>query len=189
MKVLHVSDVHCAAEKLKGVLRREEYDLVVATGDFECLSVVHALEEAKAPVLAVTGNLDDPEIADLLEELGYSVENKVREVNGKRFAGLSGQEPRTSAELLMRLEFDVLLSHYPPKGVVDKAWNGAHIGLVEVRKLVEEKSPEFVHCGHVHEARGWDALGQTLVVNPGPLKWGYYALVDYENKTVDFKRA
>ncbi len=187
MKVLHVSDIHCASEKLKKVLEKEEYDLVVASGDFECLSTVYALEKSKAPVLAVTGNLDDPEIADVLEELGFSVENAVREVGGLKFAGLSGQEPRTSAEILSKLEFDVLITHYPPKGVVDRAWSGAHIGLWEVRRLVEEKQPLFVHCGHVHESKGWGTLGRSLVVNAGPLKAGSYAVIDYKSRKIDFK--
>jgi Icc-related predicted phosphoesterase len=42
-----------------------------------------------------------------------------------------------------------------------------------------------VHCGHVHESRGYVTLDGTLVVNPGPLKLGYYAIVDYgENKAI-----
>ena len=188
MRVLHVSDVHCASDKLKKVLEKEEYDVVVATGDFECLSAVYALDKAKAPVLAVTGNLDDPEVADVLEELGYSVENEVREVKGVKFAGLSGQEPRTSAEILRNLEFDVLLTHYPPKGLVDRSWSGVHIGLFEVRRLVEEKQPSFVHCGHVHESAGWAELGRSLVINAGPLRSGRYALVDYSERRADFKR-
>ncbi|NPA84723.1 MAG: metallophosphoesterase [Crenarchaeota archaeon] len=188
MRVLHVSDIHCATHKLRKVLQEEEYDVVVATGDFECLSAVNALEDARAPVLAVTGNLDDPEIADVLEELGYGVENDVREVNGFKFAGLSGQEPRTSVEILRNLSFDVLLSHYPPKGAVDRAWNGAHIGLIEVRRLIEEKEPKYVHCGHVHESQGWDFVGNSLVVNAGSLRSGNYAVVDYNEKKVHFKR-
>ena len=188
MRVLHVSDVHCATDKLRKVLSEEEYDLVVVTGDLECLSVVNALESSKAPVFAVTGNLDDPEIADVLEEMGYNLENKVKEFGGLKFAGLSGQEPRTSVEILKNYEFDVLLTHYPPKGTVDRAWNGARIGLLEVRKLVEEKQPAFVHCGHVHESKGWARLGRSLVVNAGPLRSGSYALVDYGSGRVDFKK-
>ncbi len=184
MRVLHVSDIHCNYEGLRRVLKHEEYDIVFVTGDFECLEAVRVLEEAKTQVYAVTGNLDDPRIADLLEELGMSVENKVVEFEGFRIAGVSGQEPKTSVKLLMNKDFDVLLSHYPPKGFVDRAWSGVHIGLPEIRELCEMKKPLVIHTGHVHEARGVDKCGNTIVVNPGPLRYGYYAIVRYEEEII-----
>ncbi|ALU11881.1 metallophosphoesterase [Ignicoccus islandicus DSM 13165] len=189
MKVLHVSDVHCYDELLEKVLEDEEYDLVVATGDFECLSTAEKLSKAKAKVLAVTGNSDDPQIADYLEDTGMSVENKVVTFRGLKFAGVSGQDPRTSLKKLIGEEFDVLLTHYPPKGVVDLAWTGNHIGSNSVRKLVEEKEPLVVHCGHVHEARGWDKLGRTIVINSGSLEEGWYAIIDGEKLRIIFKNA
>lgn len=182
MRVLHVSDVHCNYKGLRKVLKEEDYDAVFATGDFECLEAVRALEEAKAKVFAVTGNLDDPRIADLLEELGMSVENKVVEFKGFKVAGISGQEPKTSVKLLMKEDFDILLSHYPPKGFVDRAWSGVHIGLPEVKELCELKAPIAIHSGHVHEARGVDKCNNTVVINPGPLRHGYYAIVRYDGE-------
>ncbi len=187
MRVLHVSDVHCFDELLGKVLLEEEYDLVIATGDFECLSTAEKLSEAKSKVLAVTGNLDDPQIADYLEETGMSVENRVETFRGLRFAGVSGQDPRTSVKKLRNFDFEVLLTHYPPKGVVDVAWSGNHIGSNSVRELVIEKEPMFVNCGHVHEARGWDKLGKTLVVNAGALKEGWYAVIDGKDLVILFK--
>jgi len=159
------------------VLENEEYEMVIATGDFQCLSTVNILSKySKTEVLAVTGNLDDPQIADELDYLGFNVENKVKVFGGITFAGVSGQSPLTSIKQLNEKDFDVLLSHYPPKGVVDRAWSGTHIGLAELKELIELKKPLLVSCGHVHESRGYDLLNGTLVVNSGALKDGYYAI-------------
>ncbi len=46
-----------------------------------------------------------------------------------------------------------------------------------MRKLIEDIKPLVVLCGHVHESRGIDKLGSTVIVNPGPLASGYYAIV------------
>ncbi|WP_243678145.1 hypothetical protein [Vulcanisaeta distributa] len=73
----------------------------------------------------------------------------------------------------------ILVSHYPPYGTsVDRAWSGAHIGSKSVRKFVEDIKPLAVLCGHVHESRGIDRLGNTIIVNPGPLANGYYAIIN-----------
>ncbi len=183
MKILHLTDIHCSP--VKRILEKEEYDVVVVSGDIECL---HVLEELKGhQVLAVTGNLDDPYIADVLENLGFSVENEVREYDGVKFAGVSGQDPYTSVKKLMEYDFDILITHYPPYKTVDKAWSGVHIGLREVRELVEVKRPKLVLCGHVHESPGAVTLNETLVVNPGPARDGRYAIIEYPHR-VTLKR-
>ncbi len=181
MRILHVSDIHCNTEKLVKVLKEEDYELVAATGDFSCLEAVRALEKATGHVLAVTGNCDDPWIADELERRGMSIENKVKDVSNLLFAGVSGQSVETSVRLLNDKSFDILLSHYPPKGCVDIAWSGVHIGLEEVRELVIRKEPILVLSGHVHESRGYCKLGNTLVVNAGPLMNGNYAIINIDN--------
>ncbi|UXD21419.1 metallophosphoesterase [Ignicoccus pacificus DSM 13166] len=173
---------------MRKVLNEEEYDLVVVSGDLECLSTVRALEEARSETLAVTGNLDDPQIADELERLGYSIENKVVEVGDLRFAGVSAQSIETSVNIIRKKNFDVLVSHYPPKGILDRAWSGAHIGLYEIRELLEEKRPKLALVGHVHESRGYQFFSETLVVNPGPLRDGYYAIVIADQGRVVLKR-
>jgi putative phosphoesterase len=189
MKILHLSDIHCNALALRRVLNKErDVKVVVVSGDLECLSIVEALKESKAPVLAVTGNLDDPQIADELEREGFSIENKVIEVGEYRFAGVSGQAIETSINIVKRYDFDILVSHYPPKGILDKAWSGAHIGLYEIRELIGEKRPKAALVGHVHESRGYELFNGTLVVNPGPLRDRYYAVVEMEVPKVALKR-
>ena len=183
MRILHVTDVHCASEALRRVLEREEYDVVAATGDFECESAARVLAESGVRALAVTGNLDHPGVARILRDAGILVDGEVVEVGGVTFAGVGGLDVRGSLEKLGRKlpgrRVDVLLTHHPPKGAVDRSFIGVRIGLVEVRELVETLRPALHLCGHVHESRGVERVGETVVVNAGPLKSGYYAVVEY----------
>ncbi|MGQ0796967.1 MAG: metallophosphoesterase family protein, partial [Methanobacteriota archaeon] len=42
-----------------------------------------------------------------------------------------------------------------------------HVGSTSVRKLLEERQPMLGLHGHIHESRGDDRIGRTLVLNPG----------------------
>lgn len=179
--ILHVSDVHCSWKVLESILRSETYDVVAVSGDLECLEAVDVLKEADGEVVAVTGNMDDVSLMKALRENGMLVEGSLREIGDIRIAGISGLDPMTSIETLKsRLGSEavhVLLTHHPPKGVVDRTFLGVLAGVKELRGLVEELKPLVHLCGHIHEARGTGTLGSTLVVNPGPAKKGYYAIV------------
>ncbi|ABP94947.1 metallophosphoesterase [Metallosphaera sedula] len=43
----------------------------------------------------------------------------------------------------------------------------SHVGSVSVRKVIEEEQPLLGLHGHIHESRGFDKLGRSLVLNPG----------------------
>jgi len=43
----------------------------------------------------------------------------------------------------------------------------AHVGSKSVRKVIEESSPLLGLHGHIHESRGFDRIGDSLVLNPG----------------------
>jgi Icc-related predicted phosphoesterase len=61
-------------------------------------------------------------------------------------------------------------------------FNGHHIGSRAVREFAEERQPELVLCGHVHEARSIDRIGATRIVNPGAARDGHYAIVEIEEE-------
>ncbi len=197
-RILHLSDVHCALDRLEQVLETvSNVDAVAFTGDLQCDGkAVDMLASSGLRVLAVTGNMDDTYIGRLLEERGLSVESEVVYVDGFYFAGVSGREPVTSLRRVSQLvrelgahgEKLILLSHHPPKGVVDRAFIGVHAGLYELKEFDETFKPRVHLCGHIHEARGVGWLGETLVVNPGPLKRGYYAVVDVEARSAELEK-
>ena len=77
----------------------------------------------------------------------------------------------------------ILISHTPPFNTkVDLAFNGEHIGSRSIRNFVEKYKPIAVFCGHVHEARGIDKIGNTIVANPGPARHGMYALAEVNDE-------
>ncbi|AWR96534.1 hypothetical protein DFR86_02530 [Acidianus sulfidivorans JP7] len=42
-----------------------------------------------------------------------------------------------------------------------------HVGSTSVRKIIEETQPLLGLHGHIHESRGFDKIGKTIVLNPG----------------------
>lgn len=77
----------------------------------------------------------------------------------------------------------ILISHFPPKNTkLDVAFIGGHVGSISLRKIIEEKKPAAVFCGHIHESRGIDRIGDTIIVNPGPASHGYYAVANLNRK-------
>jgi uncharacterized protein len=60
---------------------------------------------------------------------------------------------------------DIIVSHSPPLDCLDRTNSGQHIGSPALQKHVLEHQPKLVVCGHVHEAAGVQALGQSMVVN------------------------
>ena len=73
----------------------------------------------------------------------------------------------------------ILITHVPPYGTkCDVAYNGVNIGSKGVRKFIDVAKPLLAICGHVHESRCVDRVGSTVIVNPGPLSKGFYAVIE-----------
>jgi Icc-related predicted phosphoesterase len=63
----------------------------------------------------------------------------------------------------------ILVTHSPPKGVLDKSSLGKSLGSKSIRETILEKNPLLVVCGHIHESSGKNSkLGNSKVVNAGP---------------------
>ncbi len=190
LKVLVTSDFHGeveSAEKIKNVAVSGSFDCIVVCGDLTDFGPVEVgrqlldvLVGSKFPVLYVPGNMDPRRVIDGLGDLGFNLSGKEKIIEETAFIGvgygLEKQLNQTIQKLKNTARFVVLVTHIPPYGTkVDLAWNGTHIGSFELRKFVEEHQPDVVLCGHVHEARGTDKIGKTLLCNPGPAFKGFYA--------------
>jgi len=73
---------------------------------------------------------------------------------------------------------DVLVTHHPPKGVLDRTFMGVRVGLKSIRELSLMVKPRVHLFGHVHESPGHQAYEGIVAVNPGPLRDGRYALIE-----------
>lgn len=51
-------------------------------------------------------------------------------------------------------DVDVLVTHVPPFGIGDRAFDGTPLGCVDLREAVLEKAPKIHVFGHIHEAHG-----------------------------------
>lgn len=60
---------------------------------------------------------------------------------------------------------DVLVTHGPPRGLLDRSDRGAEAGCVALRREVERKAPRLHVFGHIHDAAGEARLGPTRLIN------------------------
>jgi len=183
-------------------------DVIVVCGDIthfglvqEARALLSPLVNLKLPVLFVPGNCDPPSLVGVDMEGARCIHGLCEIYGDLMFLGVGGglispfQTPfeMTEEEIMDVLTRGfrqassgrrlVLVSHHPPKGTkIDRLYSGKHIGSISVRRFIEEKKPSIVFCGHVHEARGIDHIGETILVNPGPARHGHYALADFNGK-------
>lgn len=81
----------------------------------------------------------------------------------------------------------ILLTHAPPLNTeADKIPDGTHVGSKALRDVIEEFKPDINLCGHIHEARSKDKIGDTIVVNPGMLKENYGCLINIDDDTLNY---
>ena len=92
-----------------------------------------------------------------------------------------GREAKLN-NLLKENRSSILIAHNPPYGVVDKAYNGKHVGSKIIFDAVKKNGAKLVLCGHIHEARGKGMIGKVPVYNLG---WhGDYAVLDLQGDKV-----
>ncbi len=185
--ILALSDVHGWADRLGRILREFDHDLLLISGDLSncgkgLREVERVLDGDPAPVVLVPGNMDPPELMGApAVGSAANAHGRVVEAAGLRVGGVGGSTPTPHgtpneipegkvAEILSRLgEVDVLLTHSPPRpSRLDLLPGGGHGGSAEVARFLLERRPRLCVCGHIHEARGIERLGETLAVNPGP---------------------
>lgn len=186
MRIFAIADIHCSFNYSTIAAYhalREDVDLIIVAGDIECVDPIDELHATGIRLYAVTGNVDDPYIYRYLKERGILIDGMVIEYDGLYIAGVGGLNTKNDLERVAARLKDVprgkliIVSHYPPYGFNDSIM-GSHAGLRELRRLVDIYKPRLFIHGHVHESMGMVRHDDTLVVNPGPLMYGYYAIID-----------
>jgi putative phosphoesterase len=207
MRILAIADIHGDTERVKKLaylIEKNDPEVIVVAGDLTRFGpksaadkIIKELMKSGKQVLAISGNGDPPEIEDILNKKKVQLGSKVVKVGSTGFVGFSGGETISLGgssfvtryePLDLKLKYlnskkKVVVSHVPPKGTKDKIFSGQHIGSEFLRDMVNEKQPDLVISGHVHEDAGVYTLGKTTVVNPGALCEGYGALIDLGEET------
>ena len=163
-------------------------------------------------IFAVLGNCDEPEFIEELEEQDICVERSLVFHEGLAFAGSGGGTYFTGKTANEREENDILsdfnivensvkdtgdaslwkslilVSHNPPKDTKCDAVNAElHAGSQIFTDFIKENQPLAVICGHIHEGRAIDKIGETVVINPGALLESNYAWLEVEKKDGEWK--
>ncbi|MBS2038711.1 metallophosphatase domain-containing protein [bacterium] len=60
---------------------------------------------------------------------------------------------------------EILVTHGPPQGVLDRCFDGRQVGCQDLVQRLQVVQPRLHVFGHIHEAYGQRQLGQTLYVN------------------------
>ncbi|MCJ7450598.1 MAG: metallophosphoesterase family protein [Candidatus Nanohaloarchaeota archaeon QJJ-9] len=211
MRVLLLTDIHGEVDKLERILSIEEYDTVLCAGDLSDASNFESYEENLDKILdafdrkgklvkAVPGNMDVEDVAvKKLIDYRMNLHKNIASFEDFEVVGFGGartpfntyfepeeEEIKTTLDTLYsRMQSDNRLAviHNPPKGARVDLTEEENVGSDEVRELVASKEFKLVLTGHVHEARGKERIGGTLVVNPGPVSEGFYAVADIEDRS------
>jgi Icc-related predicted phosphoesterase len=207
VRLVCLGDIHmalAAVARLGPVLATADAALLV--GDLtnfgdppDAFRVVDAVRAHCPTVFAVTGNLDMPWVIDAFREAGISLHGEGRRLGGLGIFGCGGSNI-TPMDTPTELEEDdlraalerghaavadaaqrLMVCHTPPYDTrLDRLVNGRPVGSPAVRAFIEARQPDVAVVGHIHEGRGIDRLGRTLVVNGGALREGNYSVVHDE---------
>jgi hypothetical protein len=207
LKVVVVSDFHGSLEASRQAASKAEQihaDVVIVSGDItdfgsvqNARQLLSPLAELQLPVLFVPGNCDPPSLAEINLKNARCIHGSCATYNNVMFAGVGGGPispfntpfEMTEDQIMKVLNqsfrqcqpkpWRILVSHTPPKNTkLDAAFSGEHVGSSSLRQYIEKKQPSIVFCGHIHEARGIDNIGNTVIVNSGPARHSQCAVAN-----------
>jgi len=208
MILLIVTDIHSNlryVEKLVEEYGNKYFDYLLINGDIthfgdigEAINILSTFSNLSRKSFFIPGNCDPKGLLSI-EEAGNAknIHGKTINLNKYKLHGLGGSNKTPfhtfiefdEEEIRNLLNWDIdkpfiLLSHTPPNGTkIDKVFLGRHVGSNVIREYILKKKPILSIHGHVHEARGIDKIGETTILNPGPLRNGYYAIIEFKDET------
>ena len=192
MKLLTFSDIHDDLQAATHLVKQSaEVDVVIGAGDYKMPhndlgEIIRALMKIEKPTALVSGNCESAE--ELKEACrvwpnAHVLQGEQIALGGMSFFGLGGGIPITpfgswsydfsESEALQLLKNcpsgGVLISHSPPKGILDISSNGESLGSTAVKETIIAKNPQLVVCGHIHASAGKiERQGDTTIINAGP---------------------
>jgi Icc-related predicted phosphoesterase len=202
LKIALVSDTHGSEYELK----MPKADMLIHCGDYSAQGTLQDLIKLNywfgtlkyKYILCISGN------HDMWAEGNYGatknclsnaiyLENELVEIEGYKFYGSpvtpafnSWAFNKDRGEDIARVwrqipeDIDVLITHGPPKGILDRAVSGEHFGCDDLLYHAVRVAPT-AHCfGHIHESYGKKKVGGTTFINCSNMNENY----DIKNKPV-----
>lgn len=206
MNLIVIADVHSSREAYEKTVQKAKEtsaDAVCVCGDMTHFGTVKEAEEyllilvkSQVPVFFVPGNLDPSDLTNAKVEGAICIHAACQNIGNYNFVGLGAmhrafevpedkimQWLQNGSSKCTQAKRTVIVSHVPPRDTkVDVAFIGGHAGSRNFSRYIIDTKPVAVFCGHIHEGRGIDHIGDTVIVNPGSARRGYYALVKLDGK-------
>ncbi|MCK5698507.1 MAG: metallophosphoesterase [Candidatus Aenigmarchaeota archaeon] len=175
MKLLCTSDIHRSAALCGNILKTietENIDIFINAGDFLDNHLAYhffkELDAKKTRSFITPGNWD--------RDLNYKSEHVTINNHGifahedYHFLCIGPGTPFSLEEALDAVkdidsEKLVMITHYPPYGILDRAWSAPHAGSMEYRRFISAKNPGIHIFGHIHESNGTEKIASTLAIN------------------------
>ncbi|MDR7521930.1 MAG: metallophosphoesterase family protein [Armatimonadota bacterium] len=161
MRILACADLHGKPERIarvRALVAEHAPDVLLLPGDLthvdQGADALDLLRTLPIPVLAIPGNMDGSLALDAIRRHGGLAGPKPLVLQGISFGGPAATE-----------SCDVLVTHEPPQGTLDRVSMGKHAGSRRVLELLMRLRPRVLTCGHIHESPGIERVGGTLVVN------------------------
>jgi len=201
MKIISFGDIHEDTSnfiKIKSVL--ETADLIVISGDLtnchgkvEAKNVLDTIRKHNKNMLVQYGNMDKSEVDEYLTSEGINLHGNGYLFEDVGIFGCGGSTPtpfNTPSEIsdmdikryltngyikVKDAKWKIMVCHTPPKDTaIDVIRSGLHVGSSVVRDFIVQYKPDVCISGHIHESRGTEMVGNTLILNAGMFRDGWY---------------
>jgi len=197
-------DIHEDLSLLDDVPHLADADGVIISGDITNRGGPHrasllldTVVKINPNIYALIGNMDQSAIIPYLDDKGWNIHAKGRQLaEGVGIMGVGystptpfmtlsevpdeklGQWMTEGYEYVKHLPKLILVAHDPPFGSkTAQLPHGENVGNRSVLKFIENVQPDVCITGHIHEADGEDFIGRTKVINPGMFCMGGYVRI------------
>jgi Icc-related predicted phosphoesterase len=184
-------------------------DITHFGGYVEAAAVLEPIIETNIPIVAVAGNCDTDGVEEYLADRKIGLQGQYLRLGDMVFVGVGGSLPcpkttpgeygdnmletalsravRQAGESSGGRGWDslIVVTHQPAFGTKVDSVGERYTGSAAIRRFIEIYQPVLAVSGHIHDAFGVDKVGKTILVNPGPLKEGRYAVVELQATAVN----
>lgn len=205
MIIITIADIHGSAniiDSFASVFKGA--DVILLAGDItnfgdasDAQIIIEKIRMCCNCVMAVAGNCDTESVERYLKNQGISLDGTIIEYKGINFTGLGGtlsahdKFPGGLKNISEKIDSEkpfIFLSHQPPYGTkIDTISDKHHIGSPVIYEFIKKHKPILAFSGHAHEGAGIDKIGDTIIVNPGPINKACYAYTELDDKTLSVK--